>query len=893
MTHTNSILQKNKHAWHSERLEEIFAALGTNESGLSVEEAKQRLAQNGPNALPEIKEDGFLKIFFNQFRSPLIYVLLIATLIVVLLGELTDGAIILFVLLVNSLVGTYQEDKARKTLKSLKDFSKGRAVVFRDNLEEEVNDEDLVVGDIIILQSGDKVPADARLINTSSLKVDESALTGESVAVEKDVNLIAEKTLMPDRKNMLYQSTLVVAGEARAVVIAIGVETEIGQISEKLAHIPSEIPLKQKITELSRAIGIFIFLAVALIFLIGLSRGMELREVFFASTAIAVSLIPEGLPVVITLILARGVHRMAKRNALVKNMQAVEALGQADVIAVDKTGTITKNELMVERVYVDGKDFAISGSGFEPKGEVSINGMVVDSANHPEILIAGKTAAFTSSASVRFLEDGGIEIVGDPTEAALLTFGKKVGFNQNDLEAEEPKILEEPFSYERRFHLTLHKLKNNFLISVAGEPESILSKVSRVWSSIGERPITNQDRNIINDKIKDFSANGLRIIAFAINNVQSAMVDAQNLPPLAFVGLYGLTDVLREEVVEAVDIARANGLKPVMITGDHLGTAEAIAKKAHIFNEGDSVISGAEIAAMHDKGLPPNFATATVFGRVLPEHKLLIVEAYKKHGQIIGMTGDGVNDALSLRAAHLGIAMGRGGTDVAKEAADIILLDNNFKSIIAAVEEGRSIYATIKKVVLYLVSTGVGEFLTIAGALLIGLPLPIFPNQILWLNLVTDGFLVVALAFEPNMKIDQTRRSGAAIFDKERMVRALIMGGVMMIGSLWVFNRSLGMSEPEAWTMSLTVLAVFQWFNAWNCRSRKQSAFYKPFSNPYLVAGLSAAVLCHLFALYNPFMQTLLHTTPLSLSQWGLVIAVSFSVVIVEEIRKIFVRRKN
>jgi len=879
--------------YHALKTEAVLGSLNSSERGISIDDAERRLANDGPNVLLEEKEENLIQIFLRQFKSPLIYVLLAATLVVVALGDLSDGILILFVLLVNAFIGTFQESKAEKTMKSLKDFSKGHAVVMREGAEAEIDDVNVVIGDIIILRSGDKVPADARIINTQTLKVDEAALTGESEPVEKNEGVLPLGTPMPDRTNMLYKSTLAVAGEATAVVVATGQNTFIGSIASKLAQVESEAPLEKKIRELSKIIGIFVVLAVMLVVAIGLLRGFALREIFFTATAIAVSIIPEGLPVVITLILAKGVYRMAKRNALVKNMQAVEALGQASVIAVDKTGTITKNELTIQKVFVDNKEFSISGLGYKAEGDLFLAGKVVDGANHPEALLAGKIAALSSSASVTYLGDDEIKIGGDPTEAALLVFGQKLGFKKSELLSEEPIILEEPFSYEHKFHMVVNRVKSGFLTSVVGEPESILNRVGSIWSMAGTRPITEADRILITDGIKKFSLDGLRIIAFAIHESTNAIVDLESLPPLSFVGFYGMADVLREEVAESVDEARANGLRTVMITGDHLGTAEAIGRKAHIFREGDKVLSGEDLKNMSVDELTRGLSNVSVFGRVLPEHKLTIVEAYKLRGDIIGMTGDGVNDALSLRAAHLGVAMGRGSTDVAKEAADIILLDNNFKSIIAAIEEGRAIYITIKKVVLYLISTSIGEFLTILGALAIGLPLPLFPSQILWLNLITDGFLVVALALEPQMALHQSKRLSGVLFDSKRMRRSVIMGLVMMVGSLYVFGNAYGEGSAAAWTMSLTVLAVFQWFNAWNCRSSTQSIFHKPFSNPYLVLGLLASVFFHLFALYNPLMQDLLHTTPLTQSQWAYVVVVASSIVLVEEVRKFFARRKQ
>ncbi|MEK7642399.1 MAG: HAD-IC family P-type ATPase, partial [Patescibacteria group bacterium] len=490
--------------------EAVLEALNSNEKGLTLIEVEKRLKENGLNTISEGKQKSLLRIFFDQFRSPLIYVLLVATLVSMYIGELSDGVIILFVLIFNASIGTFQESKAKSVMKALKHFSKGRAVTVRDGLEEEIDDALLTLGDIVVLRSGDKVPADARIINCQNLKTDESALTGESEPVEKENCILKEDTSMPDRRNMLYKSTLVVAGEALAVVTAVGKGTFIGSISTKLEAVDAEMPLQKKISDLSKIIGLSVFVALLLVFFVGLWRGLLLGQIIFTATAIAVSLIPEGLPVVITLILARGVYRMAKRNALVKNMQAVEALGQATVVAVDKTGTITKNELTVQKLYVDNKEFSISGSGFLPRGDIYLNDSIIESANHPEVLIAAKVATASSDASVAFRDDNTAEVHGDPTEAALVVFGEKVGFQRNELFNEEPIVFEEPFGYEHRFHSIVQKTREGFFMSVSGEPESILDRVSKIWTTHGERNIEKKDFEKIEIKIKEYAKNGLR-----------------------------------------------------------------------------------------------------------------------------------------------------------------------------------------------------------------------------------------------------------------------------------------------------------------------------------------------------------------------------------------------
>lgn len=865
---------------------QILEKFGTTDAGLSQKEAERRLLEYGKNKIPEGKKKSIISIFFDQFKDPLIYVLIIAAVIVNILGEFTDGIIIIIVLLINSFIGTLQEAKARKTLDSLKEFTKGVAIVERDGKEFEIVDEDLVPGDLIVIRDGYKIPSDARIISVQDLRINESALTGESTSVAKTLGVFDENTPIPERKNMVYKGTLCVSGQGRAIVTDTGVSSYVGQISEQLIDIETEMPLKEKIRFFSKVVAISVFGAVIFMFVLGFIRGLQFYDIFFTATAVSVSLIPAGLPIVITLILARGVYKMAKRNALVKNMQAVEALGQANVIAVDKTGTITKNELMVEKVFVDFKTFGVLGSGFSKEGDIIFENKPIEIPNHPEILFAGKIATFCSSANVEYLENGETKVLGDPTEAALIVFGQKVGFEKSELESEEPLILDIPFSFKYKFHATLHQTKNsNYKLSVIGAPESVLKRVFYIWEDGEVKEIDNRHKNEIYSKIEEFSGLGLRVLAFAYYKSYDSSVDLENTPPLVFGGLYAMADVLRDEVSKAVSLVQKNDIRTVMITGDFVGTAKSIAKEANIYKEGDKVITGAELEILTAEELSKKIKNVSVFARVLPEQKLKIVEAYKLRGDIIGMTGDGVNDALSLQAAHLGIAMGKGGTDVAKDASDIVLLDNNFKSIIAAIEEGRSIYATIKKVVLYLISTSLGEFFSIAGSLVIGLPLPLYPSQILWLNLVTDGFMVVTLGFEPKISLKEGDR-GTNILTKIGGIRAILMSSTMAFFALITFSVYYNMNSPKAWTMALTVLAAFQWFNAWNVRSETNSAFYKPFTNKYLIMGLFGAVGSHIFAVYNPFMQNILRLVPLDPYDWAIAIAVASSILLVEEIRK-------
>ncbi len=884
--------------WSNREVSEILESLHSGEHGLSKEEAESRLKEYGPNKLPEAKTDNFALIFLRQFQSPLIYILFAAALAVLWLGEAVDGAIIFAVLIFNAIVGSIQEGKAQNTLLALKKFVETNATVLRDQKEMVIPDGEVIPGDVIILQEGEKVPADSRIISVNNLKVDEAALTGESEPIHKTPETLHIKNPpIAEQKNMVFKGTTIVAGDGKAVAVATGLETAIGRVSKQVAAIDTEIPLKKNIRYLSRLIIITVASIGVALFFLGLFTEKSAKEMFATVVSLSVSIIPEGLPIVMTLVLATGVWRMSKRSALVKKLQAVEALGQARIIAVDKTGTITKNEMVIQSVYADKNFFEVGGIGYEPKGEMKFEGSVIDPLNHPELLFMGKTAAFCAKARLRFSdEDKQWRISGDPTEAALLVFAEKIGFHKDDLEKESPLSGEIPFDYKIKYHTTVHKIEDNKQILVAaGAPENILAVTKKIWHGGKNLPLLKKERDEIESIFFNMSGEGLRVVALAITYDVPKKLNPENLKELSFVGFFGMKDTLRPEVSEAMQKATSAGMRVIMVTGDHKVTAKVIAQEAGIYHEGDEILTGQEIDLLSEQELLEKLPGVSVFARVTPEHKLKIIEAYKQRGEIIAMTGDGVNDAPSLVAADLGVAMGKIGTEVAKEAADIVLLDDNFGSIVSAVEEGRSIYKTIKKVVLYLFSTSLGELLTIAGALFLGYPLPILPAQIIWLNFVTDGFLDVSLAMEPqegDLLRQRFKRSKKYVVDKLMAQRMFLMAIPMALGALLVFKEYLVIDLVKAWTMTLTLLAAFQWFNAWNCRHESISIFkMNPFSNKFLAVSTIIVVVLQVFAVYNPVMQKLLHTTSLSLFEWLLIVLIAVSIIAVEEIRKLLYRK--
>jgi len=885
--------------WYAKKVPNVFEILNSNKDGLTNEEAKSRLTKYGFNKLPESKLDSLIIIFLRQFQSPLIYILLIASLIVFLMKEFIDGSIILFVLFFNAIVGTIQEGKAQNTLLALKKFTETNTKVLRDGKELVIPDYEVVPGDVVILQEGDKVPADGRIIESNNLTVNEAAMTGESQPVHKfDEVLSATNLPTADQKNMVFKGTNVVAGNGKAVVVATGLETVLGKISKEIAVINTEIPLKANIRYLTRLIIITVATICTSIFTIGIILGHSVREMFTTVVSLAVSIIPEGLPIVTTLVLATGVWRMSKRNALVKKLQAVEALGQARVIAVDKTGTLTKNEILLQEVYVAGKTFSVEGEGYKPHGEVSLNGNKIDPLNHPELLLSGKLAAFVTNNGIVFNEElKQWQATGDPTESALSVFAQKIGFHKEMLEKESPRLSEIPFDYRNKYHAVSHKIDGKIDMTVLGAPEEILEAATKIWHEGKSQPLSQEKKKELEDMLVKMSQEGLRVLAFALKDNVSNEIKPKDVEGLTFVGFFGLKDTLRPEVHEAMQKAISAGIKVVMITGDHKITAEAIAKEAGIYHEGETILTGEDIDSLSETEFADMLNKVSVFARVTPDHKLKIVRAYKRNGVIVAMTGDGVNDAPSLVAADLGISMGKIGTEVAKEASDIVLLDDNFASIIAAIEEGRSIYKTIKKVILYLFSTSLGEVFTITGALLLGLPLPILAAQIIWLNLVTDGFLTVSLAMEPK---EEGLLKGTFEHPKKYLIdgltiqRMFLMAVPMAIGTLFLFSRYYQIDMVKAWTVSLTVLAVFQWFNAWNCRHENKSIFQlNPFSNKFLVGATLTVIALQLVAIYVPFMQKILRTTTLDLSDWLIIIPIASSIVVVEEIRKFIYRHTN
>lgn len=874
--------------WFSQSPEAVIRTLEASPLGLTDVEAKRRLKKYGPNTLPESDGESLFTLFIKEFQSPLIYVLIVAAVIMLFLHETTDSLIVFAVLLLNAIIGTIQEGKANNTLRALRHLSQTRATVLRSGQQRVIPDTELVPGDIIFLNEGEKIPADARIIESFNLTVNESSLTGESLPVHKVENFLGQKqpyTLtIGDQLTMTFKGSYVTSGRGQAIVVATGLNTEIGKIAQSVQEIDTDIPLKRAINDLTKFIIIAVSLVTVLIFILGLLEGEPLASMFSTAVSLAVASIPEGLPVVLTIVLATGVWRMSKRNALVKKLEAVEALGQTTVITVDKTGTITRNELMLTTVHIGDTAYTITGAGYDPKGTIGIEGNRLTKLPAP-LLAAAEVAAVNATAQVAYDRKARTwQVNGDPTEAALLIFAEKAGIKRDLFLRRHKLVLDAPFDYTKKYRAAAYRDGDAYCVTAVGAPESIYALCH----------MTASDRTEATQTFHTYSQHGQRVLAFATAKIPH-IPSTKQLPKLTFGGFFAMQDGLHQEVRQTVEQVHAAGIKIAMITGDHPETALAIAREAGIATDTSTVLTGHDLEVLSLKELRQEIKTTTVYARVTPEHKMRIIQAFRSSGNTVAMTGDGVNDAPSLVSADLGIAMGITGTEVAKEAADIVLLDDNFKSIVAAIEEGRNIYRAIQKVVGYLFSTNIGEILTIGGGLLLGFSLVITPVQIIWMNLVTDGFLNVGLAMEKketNLLNEHWTRKSKQIIDRAALIRMSLVALVMAAGTLWMYSRYIPYGYRDASTVVLTTLCVYQWFNAWTYRHATESVFrLNPISNRPLILATLTVIVLQFTALHVPFFQHILDTQPLTVREWGTILLVASSTVWVDEIRKWAVRR--
>ena len=885
-------------AWHSLPIEDVYEKLSADPRGLTEEEAARRLHQFGQNKLPAREPPGILSIFLHQFKSPLIYILLIAAVISFALGDLKDGIFILAVVLLNAVIGLVQEWKAEQSASRLQSLLKIVANLRRDGRDTTADSATIVPGDIVLLESGSRVPADLRLIHAANLTVDESLLTGESVAVGKDLVRVGADVPVGDRKNMAFGGTTVMSGRGIGVVTATGLKTEVGIIAKAVATTEaSKPPLLIRMEQFSRNIGFIVIGACFLMAAVSLARGASYTEVFFLAVALAVSAIPEGLPVAITVALSIGSSRMGKRNVIVRRLAAVESLGSCTMIATDKTGTLTVNQQTVKRVILpDGRSYEVTGAGYDGEGAILEQGGGGAGPGAAQGIHDLAFAAAVCNEGSLYREDDRWVHHGDAMDVALLALAFKAGIEPDHARSEIRVTGTVPFEPELRYSVVSYQDQaGRNRIAVKGALEALLPFCQSMQTVEGNVPV---DRPRIENQLREITREGYRVLAIAggtIDTVPDGLLTlAEFRPPLTLLGLAGFIDPIRPDVPDAISRSREAGVKVAMITGDHPDTALAIGRQLGLADRESEVVTGPELEAIGSPDLPEYFdrvRSGRIFARVSPVQKLEIVDAMVRDGHFVAVTGDGVNDAPALRRANIGVAMGS-GTDVAKDTSSMIITDDDFSSIVAGIEEGRYAYENIRKVTYLLISTGFAEIVLFTLALIAGFPLPLLAVQLLWLNLVTNGIQDVALAFEAGEPAAMKRRPrdpGEGIFNRlmvqETLLSGLLMGIIAFGAYFWLLES--GWDEFSARSVLVLLMVLLENFHALNCRSEFRSIFRVPVrNNYYLIAGILAAQGIHIAAMMTPVMQDLLRIGPVNLGTWAALLALASLVVVGMEIFK-------
>jgi Ca2+-transporting ATPase len=878
-------------AWHSKKTEEVLSDLRADQNGLSSEEVERRLKEFGYNELKEKKRVTPLQIFLGQFKDIFVIMLLIATAISFLIGEIVDASTIAVIVILNSVVGFVQEYRSEKAMAAMKKLTAPKAHVIRDGNETVIAAREIVPGDIVLLEAGDRVPADGRLLEVVDLKADEAVLTGESADVTKDLGVVKEKTPVADRKNSVFMATHLTYGRGKAVITSTGMNTEFGKIAEMVQTMEEEeTPLKQKLERFAKKLGIIIVALCAVIFILELYEIFVLGiahtpdalgniiDAFETSIALAVSAVPEGLPAVVTVSLALGARELAKRKAIIRKLSSAETLGATTVICSDKTGTLTKGEMTVRKIYVNGKTIDVTGAGYEPKGEFLENGTPVNLKENDELALLLKASTLCTNAHY-----DGKSVIGDTTEGALIVATAKAGITKKDMEDLSPRVHEVPFTSERKLMTTVHKTSEDAVVAyVKGAPEIILERSTHIFQDDKVKKLSAKEKKTILEANEGMANNALRVLGIAYKDLPSGTlenVEDENYEnDLVFLGLTGMIDPPRDEAKDANAKCREAGIKTVMITGDHKLTAVAIAKELEMLHS-DKVLTGAERDKLSDGEFENVVGEVSVYARVSPEHKLRIVKALKKKGEIVAMTGDGVNDAPALKQADIGVAMGITGTDVTREAADMVLADDNFATIVKAVEGGRSIYDNIRKFSFFLLRSNFDELLVIGSFALLGLELPLSAGMILWINLVTDGGPALALTMDPTeedvMKRPPRNPKEGVLYGRIASILATFVTqflgtGVVFFLAYYVWGRPLG----EAQAMAFVQATLQELVIVWNCRSEKRGAFKVSFtSNKFL---LGAVILSAALTVIIPYTG-LFGTMPLDLSDWLIILPFSLS----------------
>lgn len=897
-----SYTQPTNSQWHHQQEQQILEYFQSDtDQGLTLSEAQVRLERDGPNVISGQAVVPAWKKLLLQFHNPLIYILLVATIVTTVLGEYVDAGVILLVVLINAFIGFMQESKAEQAINSLKKMLSSNTTVIRDGKKQSVATTDLVCGDIVVLVSGDKVPADIRLYQCRDLQIDESTLTGESVAVEKRLGELEPDTVLGDRHNMAFAGTLVTYGMAQGIVVATGDQTQTGQIASMIAGATQlETPLTRKIHAFSQLL-LWVILALAgATFFIGLGYGLPAADTFMAAVALSVAAIPEGLPAVVTITLAIGVRRMAKRNAIIRKLSAVETLGSTNVICSDKTGTLTENQMTVQKLYAAGETLDVTGSGYAPQGDVAEAWR--DNVAFQHLLRAG----LLNNDSRLIEKEQRWLVEGDPTEGALIACGLKAGLDNEACQQTYRRLDTIPFESDRQYMATLHRCdEQHNLIYLKGSVEQVSRRCRQQLMADGSMLALDHDK--LDEQVTQLASQGLRVLAFAVQWVDSSEQDLQRFdqqesePNLTFIGLQAMIDPPRAEAIQAVNTCQRAGIQVKMITGDHALTAKAIAAQIGIVSDSQSdfgaVLTGQQLSELDDEQLKQACREVAVFARVAPEQKLQLVTALQSHDLVVAMTGDGVNDAPALKQADIGTAMGISGTEVAKEASDMVLTDDNFSSIEAAVEEGRTVFDNLSKFITWILPTNLGQGLVIMVAIVLGVTLPILPVQALWLNMTTAVFLGLMLAFEPKevgIMQRHPRQLKEPILTREIIGRIVSVSSLLLLGAFGLFQWSLaqGASLEESRSVAVTLFVVVQSFFLLNCRRLNGSIFTMSWqSNPWILVGVLAMLIAQLAFLYLPFMNVMFQSAPISATYWAVMIAYGVAVLLLIEFEKMLWRR--
>ncbi len=885
-------MEKDKdQKWHSTGAEDVLKHLGVDvEKGLDSKGAKKRLEEHGPNELPKGKKRPAWMRLLMQFHNVLIYVLIAAAIITALMDHWIDTWVILAVVIVNALIGFIQEGKAERALESIRDMLSLDAVVIRDGEKKTVEAEDLVPGDIVMLKSGDKIPADIRLVKSKDFRVEESPLTGESTAVEKTAEPADEDAVIGDRTSMAFSGTVVVYGKATGVVVATGEKTELGKINKMMSEVEKiTTPLLQKIDKFGKWLSLIILGVTAMFFAFGyFFRDYTIAELFLAAISLVVASIPEGLPAIMTITLAIGVQRMAARNAIIRRLPSVETLGSVDVICSDKTGTLTRNEMTAKTIITAEKKYTVEGTGYNPEGSILLDEEKVDPEDDKVLRQLLQTIRTSNNSEIGQDDDGSWKLTGTPTEGALLTLSYKGGFKDF-----KPKRIDHiPFESDHKYMATLNDVDGEHVVFMTGAPERVLEMCNKQYTADGEQDV---DRDYWEKKMEEVAAKGQRLLGAAFNKTDKSRTEIEKddlEKQKVFLGIIGIIDPPRDEVIDAIRECKEAGVQVKMITGDHAITAKAIGKEIGI-GDGEKVMTGRELEEMDDEKLREIADEYDVYARTSPEHKLRLVQALQDNGRLCAMTGDGVNDAPALKKANIGIAMGIKGTEVSKDAAEMVLADDNFASIINAIEEGRTVYDNLRKTLLFLLPTNGAEALVLMAAILLGTTvMPITPVQVLWVNMVTAVTLALAITFEPmEEKVMQRppRKPDEPILGKLFVWRIVFVSFLIGALTFWVFNHIDGPDVDDAIkrTVAVNTLVAGQLFYLFNCRKIKLPSLGKGFfNNKYAFIAAGALIVLQMFFAYMPFMNTFFGTAPIQASYWLYPLVAGVAVFFIVELEK-------